>query len=304
MISNEVVGSGKYTYKPEYDWAKLPDGWSMPAAAVFGDSNDNVYCFNRDPDHRIMIFDKDGNYKNSWGGDEFTFPHAIWIDGEDNLWLTDRDNCQMYKYSKDGELLMTIGEKGYRSDTGADNTKFDSNSWIKVTHAGEPFNMPSGIMKNAEGEIFISDGYANCRVHAFSGAGDLKYSWGAPGSGPGEFHLPHGVWIDRKGRVLIADRENNRVQVFDQTGKWIKDWPTELIGAAVIYIDDGDIAYVCEHNSGQISVLTSEGELLARWGDMTNKSCHGIWADSNKDLYVVMPFEGSTGRTVVKYHRQ
>ena len=108
-------------------------------------------------------------------------------------------------------------------------------------------------------------------------------------------------WIDRKGRLFIADRENDRVQVFDQEGAHLADWPSKLIGPAVIYVDDDDIVYVAEHNGGLVSILTLEGERLAQWGSLTHRSCHGIWVDSHKDIYVVEPYEGSTGRTVVKF---
>jgi peptidylglycine monooxygenase len=105
--------------------------------------------------------------------------------------------------------------------------------------------------------------------------------------------------------VLVADRENDRVQVFDQDGKLLNVWPTELIGPAFFYVDDEDIVYIPEHNGGMISILTLDGERLARWGDgPVNRSCHGIWCDSRRDLYVVQPGEWGRVRRVVKYHRQ
>ena len=155
------------------------------------------------------------------------------------------------------------------------------------------------------GEMFMTDGYGNARVHKFSA--DAKYlsSWGEPGNAPGQFNLPHGIWIDRRGRVLVADRENDRVQVFDQEGKLLTVWPTELIGPAFFYVDDDDVVYIPEHNGGRISILTLDGERLARWGDgPVHRSCHGIWVDSHRDLYVVQPGEWGRARRVVKYVRQ
>ena len=134
--------------------------------------------------------------------------------------------------------------------------------------------------------------------------GEHIFSWGEPGSGPGQFNLPHGAWINRQGNLLIADRENDRVQVFNQDGTHVTDWPSKLIGPAVICIDDDDVAYVAEHNGGMLSILDANGERLAQWGDLTHRSCHGVWVDSQKDLYVVEPYEGSSGRTVVKYTRK
>jgi len=301
MTTIATVGSGKYTYEMHTDWAKLPEGQAMPAAAVYGDSKDRVYCFNRNLDHPIQIFDREGNYLNSWGAGIFAFPHAIILDKDDDVWVVERNHGQIMKFTNDGKLLQTIGQKGFRSDTGADNTDFGSNGWKLVTHGGDPFNMPAGIAVNDAGEIFIADGYANARVHKFAADGTLIKSWGSPGSAPGEFNLPHGCWIDRKGRLFIADRENDRVQVFDQEGAHLATWPSKLIGPAVIYVDDDDIVYVAEHNGGLVSILTLEGEMLTQWGSLTHRSCHGIWVDSHKDIYVVEPFEGSTGRTVVKF---
>ena len=161
--------------------------------------------------------------------------------------------------------------------------------------------MPAGIAVNDEGEIFIADGYANARVHKFTPEGEHIMSWGDPGSGDGQFNLPHGVWIDRKGQVLVSDRENDRVQVFSQSGDFIKSWPTKLIGPALMYIDENDIAYIPEHNGGMVSVLTADGERLAQWGEEKYRSCHGIWVDSHKDVYVVTPGDWGKGRRVVKY---
>jgi len=285
------------------NWAKVPEGWAMPAAAVYGDSQDRVYCFNRDPDHPVVIFDREGNYLSHWGAGVVEFAHAILIDKQDNVWLVDRDRGQVMKFTNDGELLMTIGDKGFRSETGADNTVFGSNGYKDVTRGGDPFNLPAGIALNDAGEVFIADGYANARVHKFSPEGKHILSWGEPGTGPGQFNLPHGAWIDSKDRVLIADRENDRVQVFTQDGEHITTWPTKLIGPAVIYVDDEDVVYIPEHNGGMFSILNSEGERLAQWGNEIHRSCHGVWADSHKDLYFVMPGEWRP-RRVVKFTRK
>jgi sugar lactone lactonase YvrE len=276
----------------------------MPAAAVAVDSQDRVYCFNRDPEHPIVIFDRDGNYLSSWGAGRIAFAHAILINDDDNVWLVDRDNGQVLKFTPTGELLMTIGTKGYRSDTGVDPQDFSSKAYQQVTHGGEPFNLPTDIALNPAGEMFITDGYGNARVHKFAADGSYLFSWGEPGTGPGEFNMPHGVWIDRHGRLLVCDRENDRVQIFSQAGEFLAVWPTRLIGPAMTYIDNEDIVYVPEHNGGMVSILTLEGERLAQWGDPRYRSCHGLWGDSHGDLYVVQPVPGKKGRHVVKYVRQ
>jgi hypothetical protein len=105
--------------------------------------------------------------------------------------------------------------------------------------------------------------------------------------------------------VLVADRENDRVQVFDQNGKLLQVWPVELIGPAFFYVDKNDIVYIPEHNGGMVSILTLDGERLARWGGPIHRSCHGIWGDSRGDFYCVQPGEWTPrARRVVKYERQ
>ena len=298
------VGSDKYSYEVLEDWSKLPQGWHAPMAALTVDSKDRIYGFNRG-EHSIIVFDRDGNFLSSWGEGLFAFPHAIYADPQDNIWVVDRNHGEICKFTSDGKLLMTIGERGYRSDTGADNSVFSSDGYKAVTRPGGPFNLPAGIGVAKSGDIFISDGYANCEVHKFAADGKHVKSWGTPGSGPGQFMLPHGAWVDARGRVLIADRENDRVQVFSQDGDFIEQWPTKLIGPAVIWEDGEGVFYVAEHNGGFFSVLSPDGELIARWGDQKFRSCHGVSGDSQGSIYFVQPVsgEGSTGRRIVKYVR-
>jgi DNA-binding beta-propeller fold protein YncE len=298
-----VVGSGRYTYTVDEDWARVPEGVEVAAASVTVDSKDRVYCFSRSQQHPVLVFDRDGNYLSSWGAGLFAFPHMIRADRDDNLWLVDRDHGQMMLFTNSGKLLRTIGAKGFRSDTGIAPDYFKSDAWKSVTRGGDPFNMPTDIALTPSGEMFVTDGYGNARVHKFAADGTHLLSWGEPGTAPGEFNLPHGVWIDRKGRVLVADRENDRVQVFDQQGRLLKVWPAKLIGPAVFYVDADDVVYIVEHNSGMVSVLTAEGERLAQWGDPIFKSCHGIWGDSRGDLYVVRGGAWGRRRRVVKHVR-
>jgi DNA-binding beta-propeller fold protein YncE len=298
-----IVGNGKYTYEVEEDWAQLPAGIDMLAASVTVDSRDNVYCFNRSEQHPVLVFDREGRFLRSWGAGEFEFAHTIRADKDDNLWLVDRDRAQMMLYTTSGQLLRTLGERGFRSDTGVKADDFRSDAWQDVTHGGAPFNLPTDIDVAPSGEMFVTDGYGNARVHKFAPDGTHLMSWGEPGGRPGEFRLPHGIWITRDGRLLVLDRENDRVQIFDQQGEVLGIWPTKLIGPAVIYVDKDDIAYIVEHNAGMVSVLTREGERLAHWGDPSFRSCHGIWADTHGDLYVVRAGSWGRRRKVVKHIR-
>ncbi len=302
-MTQTIVGAGRHRYEVHEDWARPPQGIDILAASVTVDSKGTVYCFNRVPEHPVMVFDREGNFLRSWGAGLFAFPHTIRADKDDNLWLVDRDHAQMMLFTRSGELLRTIGVKGFRSDTGVAPDDFRSDAYLRVTHAGGPFNLPTDIDVAPSGDMFITDGYGNARVHKFSADGTHIMSWGEPGSGPGQFMMPHGVWIDRKGRVLIADRENDRVQVFDQEGKLLTVWPTKLIGPAVIYVDNEDVVYIVEHNSGMVSVLTLDGERLAHWGDPAFRSCHGVCVDSRGDLYVVRAGSWGRRRRVIKHVR-
>ena len=298
-----IVGAGKHTFEVHEDWARPPEGIDILAASVTVDSKDNVYCFNRVKEHPVVVFDREGNFLRSWGAGLFAFPHTIRADKDDNLWIVDRDHGQMMLFTGTGELLRTIGTKGARSDTGVPPDDFRSDAYLKVTHGGGPFNLPTDIDVAPSGDMFITDGYGNARVHTFAADGTHVMSWGEPGGEPGQFRLPHGVWIDRRGRVLIADRENDRIQVFDQQGKLLTVWRTKLIGPAVIYVDAQDNVYVAEHNGGLVSVLTLDGERLAQWGDPAFRSCHGLSVDSRGDLYVLRPGSWGRRRKVVKHVR-
>ena len=152
--------------------------------------------------------------------------------------------------------------------------------------------------------MFMADGYGNARVHKFSADAKHMFSWGEPGNGPGQFNLPHGLWIDSRGRLLVADRENDRVQIFDQNGKLLTIWPTELIGPAFFCIDPDDIVYIPEHNAGMISVLTLDGERLARWGGgAAPLDATASGSIRERSIYVVQPGEWGRIRRIVKYTR-
>ena len=298
-----TVGTGVHKFEVNEDWANVPDGWNAPMCAVAIDSQDRVYGFNRG-EHPVILFDREGNYLRSWGEGLFALPHAITVDDQDHVWIVERDNGQIMKFTAEGELLSTIGTKGYRSNTGVDPADFGSSMYKNVTHGGGPFNLPAGIAVAPNGEVFVADGYANARMHKFDPQGRHLLSWGEPGDGPGQFQLPHGVWIDRKDRVLVADRQNDRVQVFTRDGELITVWETELVGPAAFHVDEDDIVYVPEHNAGFFSVLTLDGERLARWGSEVNQSCHGVAGDSQGNIYFVQPVAPGSGRRIVKYVRQ
>ena len=279
-----TVGSGEFTYDVLDNWAKTPDGWSIGQAEPACDSQDRVYVFNRG-DHPLMIFDRDGNFLNEWGREYLTDAHGIFISGEDHVYLPVRESHAIVKCTLDGKPLMTMGVWDAPSDTGG--ARPDGTMW----KAAGPFNRCTDIALAPNGDLFVSDGYANSRVHRFSPDGRLLHSWGRPGKrGPGEFHIPHGIWVHWDGRVLVCDRENNRMQIFTGEGEYLDMW-TDLARPCDIYVDLDGIAYVVELDAF-LTVLNMYGEVLAKM-DIGGSGGHAVWADSHGDLYIGHNQEGS-----------
>ncbi len=269
-----VFGQGTHQYTVEENWWTLPDGWEfgwIPAVAV--DSQDRVYVYSRS-EHPMVVFDREGNFLTSWGDDILKDAHGIFIDADDNIYCVERETHVMHKFTTDGELLMTLG------------------TMDKPGAEGEPFNLPTDFALGPDGEMFISDGYGNARVHKYSPDGELIKSWGKPGTGPGEFDLPHCVRIDPRNRVMVADRENNRIQFFTLDGEYIEEWG-DLLQPDTIFIDDDDLVYIAELEQ-RISIMTLDGEVVSQWGSERGSTVpgeflacpHGIWLDSHGDMYV------------------
>jgi hypothetical protein len=292
------VGAGTHVYEQVESWEKLPDGWELGQTAIVTDSHDRVYLFNRG-EHPLIVLDRDGNFLNSWGEGQLPDAHGMFIDGEENIYMPVKNSHVVLKYRPDGNLLMTLGEWDKPSDTGWSG---DYNDPVK--QAAGPFHRPSDVALNGAGDLYISDGYGNSRVHKFTADGKLLFSWGEPGkTGPGEFHVPHGVWVHTDGRVFVADRENNRIQIFDGDGKFLDQW-TGLARPCDIYIDQDDVLYVPELD-GFMSVLSIEGDIIGAWGSPLDagwgKGGHAVWVDSHGDIYVNQNVEG---HRLVKYLRQ
>jgi sugar lactone lactonase YvrE len=265
---------------------------------------DRVYMITRG-DARVIVYESDGTFVRAWGDGIFTSrTHGITIGPDDCVYTVDDGDHTVRKFTPEGEQLMVLGVPGKPSDTGYDIKQgLDS-----ITHSGPPFNRPTNMAVAANGDIYVSDGYGNARVHRFSADGELLQSWGEPGIGPGQFNLPHGICIDAEDRVLVADRENDRVQAFSLDGQYLDQW-THLQRPTDIFIDQEGLIYVSSlwwpvgHKSfvngpirqdlpGHISVLDREGNLLLRW--ISAERCepgnflapHTLCVDSKGDLYV------------------
>ena len=227
-----------------------------------------------------------------------TDAHGMFIDAEDNLYLPVKNNHVVLKYTREGDLLLTLGARDQPSDTGWSGDYSDP-----AVRAAGPFNRPSDVGLDPQGDMYISDRYGNARVHKFSAAGELLFSWGSPGkTAPGEFHVPHGVWVHTDGRVFVADRENHRVQIFSPDGTFLNQW-TDFARPCDIYIDSENTMYVVELDAF-VSIVTIDGQLLTRWAAPTEaepgSGAHALWLDSRGDMYVNRNLEG---QRLLKYRR-
>ena len=199
-----IVGSGDYRYEQIDNWAKIPSGWSIPEVGAVGvDNQDNVYVFNRG-EHPMMVFDRDGNFLRAWGEGLFPRAHGLHMAPDGTVFLTDDGDHSVRQCTLDGKVLLTLGTPGKPAPF----------------MGGEPFHRCTHTALSPKGEIYVSDGYGNARVHKYSPDGRLLLSWGASGTEPGQFNLVHNISCDPDGWVYVADRENHRIQVFDGNGKY------------------------------------------------------------------------------------
>ncbi len=311
-----LYGTGKYTYELVDGWARCPEGWSfIDVCGLSIDSQDRVYVFNRGA-HPVAVFDREGNLLTTWGEGLFKRAHGSCIGPDGSIYCTDDENHTVRKFTPEGKLLMTLGNKDQPSDTGYVQDCFDFFwSLTTITKGGPPFNRPTGVAISSSGEIYVSDGYGNARVHKFTPDGTLLLSWGEPGSAPGQFRLPHSIWVDRQERVWVPDRENSRIQIFNARGEFLSQWEN-LFRPTDVFIDDEGIVYVTELPL-RVSLFTIDGELLTRWGTEAQQDTetalfvapHAIAVDSRGDIYVgevSMALHGIDrgSRTVQKFARR
>lgn len=231
-------------------WAQMPAGRTWGSTSTLDvDRSGNVWVFERcganacdeSPLPPVIQFDPTGKFVRSFGAGLFVFPHGIHVDREGNVWVADASNPKgkegkghvVVKFNREGKVLLTLGKPGVAGDS------------------TETFNRPSAVITAPNGDIFVSDGHggdSNARIMKFAKDGKFIKTWGAKGSGPGEFGELHGIALDSSGRVFVADRGNNRIQIFDADGKYIAEWK-QFGRPSGIYIDANDTLYVTDHAS-------------------------------------------------------
>jgi hypothetical protein len=288
-----ILGDGDYRYEVLPHWGDLPPGYHYKdATSVCVDSQDRVYVFNRSA-HPVIVFDRRGKFLRSWGeGAGFVNAHGAFTGPDDMLYLTDDNGHAVRKFTPAGRLLLTIGTPKSAAPA----------------FSGEPFNRCTHTALSPSGDIYISDGYQNARVHKYSPDGKLLFSWGESGTDPGQFNLVHNIACDDAGLVYVADRENHRVQVFDGKGKYQGQW-NNLARPCALFVTRGKkpLGFIGElgpetvatltrgvPNLGpRVSIVTAEGKLLAHLGrEPIGEGLgqfiapHGIAVDSRGDIYV------------------
>jgi DNA-binding beta-propeller fold protein YncE len=234
------------------------------------DSKGRVYATAGKGEKGVLVFDADGKVVDSWGKG-FVDKHGLRVI-DDKVWVTDRERHIVMQFTLDGKLSRTLGTDG-RGGLGENE-----------------FNKPSDVAIAPNGDIYVSDGYGNSRAMRFGADGKFKQSWGKKGNGPGEFDLVHNIVIDKKGRVYIADRENERVQIFDADGKFLEQW--KHVGKPFgLYIDDKMRVYITDGESNSIYVVSEGGKVLSKFGKTGGgpgefRMAHSITVDKKGNIYV------------------
>jgi len=285
------------------NWANLPQGWTFKECAAVGvDSKDNVYVFNRGA-HPMIIFDRNGKFLRSWGEGIFPRAHGLTMGPDDTMFCTDDGDHTVRKCTLDGRVLLTLGTSGKPAPF----------------MSGKPFNRCTHVaIDPRNGDFYVSDGYGNARIHKYSPSGKLLFSWGESGTEPGQFNIAHNIATDKDGWVYLADRENQRVQVFDPNGKYETQW-VNMARPCGLYVDQSkELVYVGELGVAigsnrdarglgpRVSVYDTQGNVLARLGDQGPGegpgqfiAPHGVSIDSRGDIYVAEVSWTDTGSKLI-----
>jgi DNA-binding beta-propeller fold protein YncE len=260
--------------------------WGETAGLTI-DADGRLYAFTRKPTP-VVEFDVDGKVLKTWGEGLFVYPHGVRVDRNGFLWLTDargRDGKghQVFKYSREGKLLMTLGTAGVAGD------------------GPDTFNGPTDVAVAPNGDIFVSDGHGNNRIVKFSKEGKFIKQWGKKGAAAGEFNLPHALFFDRRGRLLVGDRSNKRIQIFDQDGNFIEQW-TQFGSPSGIFITNDDVLYVVDYNDKKRLFVgnAKDGSIEHAINDLT--LAEGVAVDKTGAIFVSETIAGKTDGALITGH--
>jgi DNA-binding beta-propeller fold protein YncE len=268
---NAPAAGAAAAYRPVENWARLPAGmmWGQVTSAST-DADGNVYAFRR-AQPPILKLSAGGEFVQNFGEAQIAAAHGIRVDSKGFVWVADVRGHVVYKMDKDGKVLLTLGKKGVSGD------------------GPDTFNGPTDVLVTPAGDVFVTDGQFNSRVVKFTSAGAFVKAFGASGSGPGQFKIPHAIGLDSTGRLFVADRDNNRIQIFDQNGTFLDQW-TAFGQPSGLYIDADDRLYVAAigEKSGLVigSAKTGKVDQLLPIPSKDLNGPHLVTADRRGTIYV------------------
>lgn len=272
---------------PELDYVVAPVPVTLPAgkdmgatASVAFDKDGHLWVLSRG-EQAFFEFNNDGTYIKSFGDKIFTRSHGLRIDRQGNLWATDVGGHIVVKMTRDGKTLLTIGTKG------------EAGEWNEAT-GSRKLNQPNDIAIADNGDVFVVQGHTpgpmgDPRVLKFDKDGKFLKSWGGKGSGPGQFQVAHGAALDAKGLLWVADRENQRIQVFDQNGTFVREMKYK--GLPCSFDIGREFVYMVNGFAGQVLKLDLNGKVLAAMGKPGKGpgefgEAHMIAVNSKDEIYV------------------
>ncbi len=263
-----IVRLGQQRYRVARPWGDLPAGDGL-VTDVACDSRGHVFVLLRYDRFvgatgaaAMVELAPDGSRLAIWCDDRITDAHMLAAGPDDRLYVVDRDAHQIVIFSPEGEKVGSIGNRD---------------------RPGEPFSHPCDVAVAPWGDIYVADGYGASQVHRFDANGNLLATWGEPGDGPGQFTTPHAIWALPDERVIVADRENNRLQVFDRDGNCAAIW-TDHHKPMDIFADSAGRIYVTDQVP-RLSLLSGDGKLIGRCRPVLN-GAHGVWGDAAGNLYL------------------
>ncbi len=258
------------------NWPQLPKGWNFgEVSGVDVDRHDNVWVFHRGP-RPVMKFDKNGKLLEAWNEVPVKSSHGIRVDPAGNVWLADVEGHSIMQFNPEGRLTRIFANAG--------KSPGDNESMYA-------FNRPTGLAFHPNGDFFVSDGYVNSRIVRFGKDGMYIKHWGKKGKLDGEFDLVHDVAIDSRGRVYVADRSNDRVQIFDADGNFLGKWTEIGQPWGLYYAGREDAIYMADGRNNRVVKLNLDGQILGTlggFGKMPGKFdfAHNLSVDSSGAIYV------------------